>query len=139
MIKQRSSTLSPLASAIGQLLMGVSAVLFVGPANALTLVDHEKTIGAGTPVDSYRVTDGGRLVAEGATTQQIDVRTGGGLHLESTTVSATGVAAVMVNGGASATIASGSRLTSNLFGLDVLRSATAGASVSVNGSHIEGV
>lgn len=138
MFKQRNSTLPPLASAIGQLLMGASAVLFVGPASALTLVDKEQHIGASTPVDSYRVTDGGRLVAEGATTQEIDVRTGGGLQLERSTVSATGVAAVMVNGGASATIANGSRLTSNLFGLDVLRSATAGASVSVKGSHIEG-
>ncbi|MEZ1841435.1 autotransporter outer membrane beta-barrel domain-containing protein [Pseudomonas putida] len=138
MIKRRNFTLSPLASAIGQLLLGASAVLFTGPAGALTLVDDEQQIGASTPVDSYRVNDGGRLVAEGATTQQIDVRTGGGLQLEGSTVSATGVAAVMVNGGASATIANGSRLTSNLFGLDVLRSATAGSTVSVTGSHIEG-
>lgn len=46
-------------------------------AQALTLVDDELSIGEGTPVDSYYVGPGAKLIAENATTEGIDVRAGG--------------------------------------------------------------
>ncbi|WP_095117210.1 hypothetical protein [Pseudomonas sp. Irchel 3F3] len=62
----------PLAHA----LLLASAFSMSQVSHAVTIVDDQLNIGQDTPLDSYRVNRGAELVAEGATTERIDVRAG---------------------------------------------------------------
>lgn len=106
-------------------------------AQALTLVDDELSIGEGTPVDSYYVGPGAKLIAENATTEGIDVRAGGSLEMAGSTVTsnvAEGVALVSAN----ARISGNSRIVSARAGLRLQRSDLVGSTATVINSHVEG-
>ncbi|WP_256669467.1 autotransporter outer membrane beta-barrel domain-containing protein [Pseudomonas sp. MN1F] len=123
----------PLARA----LLLASAVTASPGAYALTLVEGELNIGQGTPVDSYRVSPGGKLVAEQATTEAIDVREGASLQMTGSTVTANGANGVaLVN--AKANIDGGSRIVSDRTGLRLQRRGLDGSTATVVDSYVEG-
>ncbi|MEN5305391.1 autotransporter outer membrane beta-barrel domain-containing protein [Pseudomonas sp. TWI628] len=123
----------PLARA----LLLASAVTASPGAYALTLVEGELNIGQGTPVDSYRVSPGGKLIAEQATTEAIDVREGASLQMTGSTVTANGANGVaLVN--AKANIDGGSRIVSDRTGLRLQRRGLDGSTATVVDSYVEG-
>ncbi|MQG96398.1 autotransporter outer membrane beta-barrel domain-containing protein [Pseudomonas sp. MN1F] len=127
------SGMHPLARA----LLLASAVTASPGAYALTLVEGELNIGQGTPVDSYRVSPGGKLVAEQATTEAIDVREGASLQMTGSTVTANGANGVaLVN--AKANIDGGSRIVSDRTGLRLQRRGLDGSTATVVDSYVEG-
>lgn len=127
------SGMHPLARA----LLLASAVTASPGAYALTLVEGELNIGQGTPVDSYRVSPGGKLIAEQATTEAIDVREGASLQMTGSTVTANGANGVaLVN--AKANIEGGSRVVSDRTGLRMQRRDLDGSTATVVDSYVEG-
>jgi len=106
---------------LAQALILASAFTVPQAALALTQVDGELSIGQGTPVDSYLVNPGAKLIAESATTESIDVRAGASLQMTGSTVTgngADGVALVAAN----ANISGNSRIVSDRAGLRLQRS-----------------
>lgn len=122
---------------LAQALLLASAFTVPQAALALTQVDGELSIGQGTPVDSYLVNPGAKLIAESATTENIDVRAGASLQMTGSTVTgngADGVALVAAN----ANISGNSRIVSDRAGLRLQRSGLVGSTATVINSHVEG-
>ncbi|PVZ39485.1 outer membrane autotransporter protein [Pseudomonas sp. CC120222-01a] len=122
---------------LARTLLLASAVTASPATYALTLVEGELNIGQGTPVDSYRVSPGGKLIAEQATTEAIDVREGASLQMTGSTVTANGANGVaLVN--AKANIDGGSRIVSDRTGLRLQRRDLDGSTATVVDSYVEG-
>ncbi|MCX2891039.1 MULTISPECIES: autotransporter outer membrane beta-barrel domain-containing protein [unclassified Pseudomonas] len=122
---------------LAQALLLASTFTVSQVAHALTVVDDELSIGAGTPVDSYRVGPGAKLIAENATIESIDVRAGASLQMSGSTVTSDvtdGVALVS----ATASISGNSKIVSARAGLRLQRSDLVGSTATVISSHVEG-
>lgn len=122
----------PLAHA----LLLASAFSMSQVSHAVTIVDDQLNIGQDTPLDSYRVNRGAELVAEGATTERIDVRAGT-LRMTDSTVTGNGTDAVSVVNG-NAIISGNSKVVSDRVGLRLQRSDLEGSTATVVNSHVEG-
>ncbi|MFV2949832.1 MULTISPECIES: autotransporter outer membrane beta-barrel domain-containing protein [Pseudomonas] len=100
------------------------------------LIIGDETIDGSDPVDSYVVSPGSSLTANGATTRDIRVEAGGSVTLNGSTVTATGAAGVIL-ANATGTI-SGSTISSDSTGLSVGRTGADGSTASVMNSTITG-
>lgn len=128
------------------LLNPLAQCLFVGPAllvtccqaYGLTTVEGSKTITAATSTDSYRITSGSTLTANGATTLQIQVDATGRLGTQKASISATGTDAIRLSTGAEATLGGDTRVTSDRYGIRLSRTAAVGSRAVINDSHVEG-
>jgi outer membrane autotransporter protein len=83
---------------------------------ALTTVNTDTTINAGTSLDNYNVVNNATLTANGASTRDITINTGSSLVLQGSQVNATGNAAGVRLSGASSSI-SNSQVTAEGIGL----------------------
>ncbi|WP_310197426.1 autotransporter outer membrane beta-barrel domain-containing protein [Pseudomonas hunanensis] len=127
--------LHPLARA---LLRASTMLLLTSPAMAVTIVDGELAIDAGTARDNYRLNERARLEADGASTDRIVVGREAQLDMRQSTVITAGFDAIALSAGASANISGNSRLITDRLGLNLLRTGTVGSTATVTDSYVEG-
>ncbi|MFD2643547.1 autotransporter outer membrane beta-barrel domain-containing protein [Pseudomonas japonica] len=111
-------------------------------APLVLLADHaqgrEQIIDENTPLKSYRIADGAKLISNGASTLDIRAGLGSMLDLKATTVTATGARAGVTLIGGEARIGGGSLITSERQGLVLGRTGSTGSSAWVDGSTVIG-
>lgn len=111
-------------------------VCWTPAALALTVVDGEQTITGSTALDNYRVSPNGVLTAQGANTRDIQGGVGSTLNLQDSHIDGGTQDALRTT--ASTAVVAGSTVRSRAMGLRVQRQGTAGSSVTVSNSSIEG-
>lgn len=105
-------------------------------ALALTTVSRDQTIDAAVPLDSYQVLAGATLTANGATTQQIQLRPSSALVFSASTLNATGDALLV--GSAAVARVTDSTIVSQGRGIVLARTGTVGSTVELVGSTVTG-
>lgn len=120
-----------------QALLLISAATMSFSVSGRTVVDRELVIDSSTPADDYIVNTGGKLVANGATMNEVGLR-GGSLEMSGSSLTATGADGVNLQPGSHAAISANSRVTSDRFGLRLLRTGLNGSSATVTDSYVEG-
>lgn len=103
---------------------------------ALTTIVKDQAIDGTVPLDSYQVLGGATLTANGANTQEIQLRAGSALDFNGGGITATGDA--LVAGSDSSASLNGTRIVSQGRGIVAARSGEIGSTVSVTGSTILG-
>ncbi|QHG63930.1 autotransporter outer membrane beta-barrel domain-containing protein [Pseudomonas putida] len=103
---------------------------------AQAIIERDTVIDASSPLVGYQVLKGVKLTGNGASTQQIFLREGGALELNSSSIVAAGDGLLM-EGGAQAII-NGSSIISEDRGIAVARSSAGGSAAWLNGSTVAG-
>ncbi|WP_229609460.1 autotransporter outer membrane beta-barrel domain-containing protein [Pseudomonas putida] len=104
---------------------------------ALTTIREDQTIDASVALDSYQVLAGATLTANGAATQQIQLRPGSALDFSASSMIATGGDALLVGSGAVARV-TGSTIVSEGRGIAAARTGEVGSTVELVGSTVTG-
>ncbi|HEF4759444.1 TPA: pertactin family autotransporter [Pseudomonas putida] len=134
-----SFRLTPLAHVLKSIAIA-PVLLFSQQALALALVGGETTIGPTMPLNTYELSVGAILNANGATTSQISAVGASTVNLNNTSVSATGSANGVSLVASSANISNNSNITSSSTGLNLGRdtSTNTGSQAQVSDSQISG-
>lgn len=136
MLVRPSFAMTPLARLLK--LATFTPLLLISPGvQALTVIDlgQTVTIDGSTPVDNYAVIQRATLIANGATTNKIELRETSKLHLNTTTVNAQGSTAIDLRS-STATIANKSVINTDQVGLSLGDENSIGSKVTLNDSTV---
>lgn len=134
----RIFTLCPLSRLVKLTVLLPITLCSMPSLGALEPISGDAVIDASTPLTGYQLFPGATLTANGARTEQIRAGTGSTVTLNASTVTATSLDAIQMDGGSRLIIGAGSEVSSDVRGLVLARDGAVGSSAMVTGSTIRG-
>lgn len=127
-------------SAIAWALLAPLTLAIATHAQALSLVEGERNIGAGTPADDYELQPGATLNATDADMGYVVLRSGATFNMSGGAVSAGNVRnGVDLAGSSSASISNGATIIADSYGIRLNRDSSGnGSRATISDSHVQG-